>query len=75
MHGRVDTLFIDCSRPLWGRIDAASGTIELHDDPLPGDADLIEVAAGETLRHDGHVFPMDQPASQPEEAAEALLRY
>jgi hypothetical protein len=75
MHGRVDTLFVDCSQPRWGRVDPANGSVEVHDRKQPGDADLIEVAATETLRRDGHVFPLRPDNGSPSAAAEALLRY
>ncbi len=74
MMGRVDALFIDCTRPLWGSLDE-NGTVEIHRDPQPGDADLVELAAAETLSHRGQVFAVhsDDPANR--ERAEALLRY
>jgi hypothetical protein len=74
IHGRIDTLFIDCHRPHWGRFDAERLAVEIHDEPQPGDADLVELAAVETLKHRGRVY-----AQSPEAAsgvnAEALLRY
>jgi hypothetical protein len=75
MRGQVDSLFLDCSRPWWGMYDAASDTVFVHPLPQPGDADLVEMAAVETLRHGGRVFAMSAGRSDPEAAAEALLRY
>jgi hypothetical protein len=72
--GRVDTLFIDCTRPHWGRYDAERLSVELHDQPRPGDADLMELAAVETLRHRGHVFALTSETATGA-SAEALLRY
>jgi hypothetical protein len=72
--GRIDTLFIDCTRPHWGRYDAERLSVELHDQPRPGDADLVEVAAVETLKHRGHVFALT-PETASGASAEALLRY
>lgn len=74
MMGRVDALFIDCSQPQWGRLDE-KGNIELHAEPQPGDEDMVELVAAETLAHRGQVFaiPPESPAKR--EKAEALLRY
>ena len=73
-HGRIDTLFIDCTRPHWGRYDAERLDVELHDEPRTGDADLVELAAVETLRHRGHVYALT-PETASAANAEALLRY
>ena len=50
-------------------------SMEVHDQKQPGDADLIEVAATETLRRDGHVFPLTSDNGVSTAAAEALLRF
>jgi hypothetical protein len=73
--GRVDTLFIDCSRPQWGQYDADHQAVELHDEPQPGDADLVELAATATLRHRGQVYALTAENGKTWSAAEALLRY
>lgn len=41
----------------------------------PGFERTFPLAEHETLRHDGHVFPLERPVAVPQEAAEALLRY
>ena len=73
--GRVDTLFIDCTRPRWGQFDPKHQAVELHDEPQPGDADLVELAAIETLRHRGQVYAMTSEDEKTWSTAEALLRY
>jgi len=75
IQGRIDTLFIDCTRPRWGRYDAEHLAVEVHDEPVPGDADLVELAAAETLRHRGNVFALAPNTGVRGETAEALLRY
>jgi len=75
IQGRIDTLFIDCTRPRWGKYDAERLAVEVHDEPNPGDADLVELAAAETLRHRGNVFALPPDAGVRGETAEALLRY
>jgi hypothetical protein len=46
-EGRIDTLYIAADRECWGRWDD-DGTIMVHDEPLPGDDDLLDRAAVES---------------------------
>ncbi|HZL88606.1 MAG TPA: hypothetical protein VFB96_09560 [Pirellulaceae bacterium] len=75
IRGQVDSLFIDCSRPWWGKYDAENDTVLVHAQPQPGDSDLVELAASATLQHGGRVFPITPENSNPDAAAQALLRY
>jgi hypothetical protein len=74
MEGRIDALFIDCSQPHWGHLDS-DGKIALHNQPRPGDEDLVELAVAETLRHRGQVFAVSAEEIGMDDEAEALLRY
>ncbi|WP_439880810.1 baeRF7 domain-containing protein [Pontibacter sp. MBLB2868] len=56
VHGRIDTLFIAPSEPVWGSYDAKSATAEIHDNYQRGDHDLINLAATKTLAQGGKVF-------------------
>jgi len=73
--GRIQSLFIDTSRSLWGRYDAANHRAEFHPQRQPGDQDLVELAAVETLKHRGEVFPISPNGSNTAARAEALLRF
>lgn len=75
VQGRIDMLFIDCTQPRWGKYDAEHLSVEVHDEPAPGDADLVELAAAETLRKRGNVFALTPGTGKRGETAEALLRY
>jgi hypothetical protein len=55
LDGRVDTLFVDVSRPRWGRFDGDTRTVEVHEERQAGDEDLLDRAAAETLLHGGNV--------------------
>lgn len=54
--GRVGTLFVatDCER--WGRYDAETREVALHDEPEPADHDLLDVAAIEALDRGAKVY-------------------
>lgn len=56
VHGRVDTLFISPSEPVWGRYDAKSASAVVHENYQRGDDDLINLAAIKTLAQGGKVF-------------------
>lgn len=56
VHGRVDTLFIAPSQPVWGSYDAASATAVVHDEYQRGDDDLINLAAIKTIAQGGKVY-------------------
>ncbi|MCC9165407.1 baeRF3 domain-containing protein [Pontibacter harenae] len=56
VHGRVDTLFIAPSDPVWGTYDAVKATAEIHDEYHQGDDDLINLAAIKTISQGGRVF-------------------
>jgi hypothetical protein len=75
VDGRIDTLFADVSRQRWGRFDAGSRNVEVHDDRQPADEDLIDRAAAEALERGGSVFGLTDgnvPGGGP---VAALFRY
>ncbi|WP_114777698.1 baeRF7 domain-containing protein [Botryobacter ruber] len=59
VHGRVDTLFIAPSNPVWGTYDEKSATAVVHDQYQRGDHDLINLAAIKTISQGGKVFVSD----------------
>ncbi|HEU5417696.1 MAG TPA: hypothetical protein VFV41_08395 [Streptosporangiaceae bacterium] len=75
LQGRVDTLFVAAGEQRWGTADPQTLQVSVHDQPQPGDEDLLDRAAVHTLLTSGSVFAV--PAQQvpgPEPVA-ALLRY
>ncbi|TPE45529.1 baeRF7 domain-containing protein [Pontibacter mangrovi] len=56
VHGRIDTLFITPSQPVWGRYNAKSAVAEVHNEYQRGDHDLVNLAATKTLAQGGKVF-------------------
>lgn len=72
--GRVETLFVSLAE-VWGRFDAASGEVRVHDRPEPGDDDLLDVAATQTLVTRGAVYPRAPGAVPGGGSVAAVLRY
>jgi hypothetical protein len=66
--GRVDTLFVPTDVQLWGTSDSGSQLVDQHESRQPGDRDLLDTAALDTLTHSGTVFAVpaqDIPGAGP----------
>ena len=64
-RGRVDLLFVGVGIQRWGRFNEENGRMDLHDEFQPGDEDLLDWAAIQTLRNGGKVFAVT-PSEVPE---------
>jgi hypothetical protein len=62
--GQVAILFVARDREQPGTYDASRGEVEVHEEPRPGDEDLLNFAAIHTLLHAGTVFVV-QPDDVP----------
>lgn len=77
-HGRVDSLFVAVGVQQWGRFEAGAESVLLHGDREPGDLDLLDLAAVETLTHAGNVYavsPDQVPDSDERGPVAAVFRY
>jgi hypothetical protein len=75
MQGRVEMLFVPVQEQRWGMFDQRSDDVVVHPEYRPGDEDLLDRAAVQTLLSSGTVFavpPEEVPGPGP---AAALLRY
>jgi hypothetical protein len=74
-YGRADTLFVAVDTEQWGTFNYETSKVELHPAPQPGDEDLLDLAAIQTLMHGGTVYAL--PADQVPEGAPmtAIFRY
>ncbi len=52
-YGRVASLFVAIDQEQWGTFDPATDTLQVHEQAQPGDEDLLDLAATQTLQHDG----------------------
>ena len=73
--GRIKYLFIARGIQKWGIYEAASHQIELHEQALPGDQDLLDLAAYYTLQNSGTIFLKDPPEMPGGESIAAVYRY
>jgi hypothetical protein len=74
-HGRVELLFVALGVQQWGRFDAEKNLVEMRDKAEPGDIDLLDFAALQTLTNGGTVFPLPQDEVPDGALLAALLRY
>lgn len=74
-QGRVASLFVPVGVHRWGSFDAAEQTLETHAEAQPGDEDLLDLAALQTLARGGTVYVV-KPEQMPDDAQiAAILRY
>ena len=73
--GRIATLFVPHGVQKWGVFRAHSQKVHVHPSEQPGDHDLIDLAAAQTIAHGGAVYVVD-PAQMPGgDLVAAIFRY
>ncbi len=73
--GQVASIFVPGDAAYWGRYRPGHVELVEHNDREPGDHDLADVAATETLRHGGDVFVVAAHDIPGGGTAAATLRY
>lgn len=73
--GKVDTAFVTIGQQRWGRVDAEAYTVETHDEPEPGDYDLLDVVGAHTLMNGGTVYAVEPDAAPDASGVIAIFRY
>jgi hypothetical protein len=74
-YGRIDTLFVATDDYKWGTFDPQTNTIELRNQPKPGDGDLLDRAAVQTLLKGGVVYALPSEQMPEETPMAAVFRY
>jgi Bacterial archaeo-eukaryotic release factor family 6 len=73
--GRVEQLFVAVGVQKWGNFDPQAMELHIHPDPEPGDEDLLNAAAVQTLLNGGSVYAIE-PEKVPDSAPlAAVFRY
>jgi len=73
--GQLASVFVPADTEYWGRYRQGSRLLEEHPTREPGDHDLADVAATETLRHGGQAFVVPASDLPGVGTAAATLRY
>lgn len=74
-HGRVDKLFVAADIQVWGVFDAAANTVSVHKEAEPGDEDLLDLAAIQTMLNNGAVYAVPLKHVPDQAPLAALFRY
>ncbi len=74
-EGRVESLFINPDQPVWGFWNREGGLIQVHEEPVPSDQDLSDIAVLQTLMHGGEVYAVPPGAIKGGSPMAAILRY
>lgn len=74
-HGRVDELFVAVDSQVWGVFDAATNTVSVHKEAEPGDEDLLDLAAIQTMLNSGAVYAVPLEHVPEQAPLAALFRY
>lgn len=74
-HGRVESLFVAVGMQRWGTYDFATETLRMQQEAEPGDEDLLDLTAVQTIVNGGTVYAVE-PAKVPGNALlAAVYRY
>lgn len=71
-HGRVEVLFVALGIQQWGRFVPETNTVHLRPEPTPGDEDLLDLAAIQTVLNGGTVYAVE-PETVPDGASLAAI--
>ncbi len=74
-HGRIESLFATVGIQRWGRYDPENNALHLPEEPMPGDEDLLDLAAAQTYLNGGTVYAVSQDLVPDQEPLAALLRW
>ena len=74
-YGVVETLFVALGVQRWGNFDPQNRDVKWHVEFQPGDQDLLDLAAVQTLKNGGTVYALE-PENMPENTLlAAIFRY
>jgi hypothetical protein len=73
--GRIESLFVERGKEVWGTYDPAANELRLDGDPTPSGLDLLDLAGKETLLRRGDVFLLDREDMPCEDPAAAVFRF
>lgn len=74
-YRRIDLLFLPNRGEVWGRFDEATDEVAVRSTPAPGDTELLDQAAADTLANGGSVYALPKDQLPLGAGAAAILRY
>lgn len=74
-HGRIEVLFVAAGVQAWGRFDPEKDKVYQREIPEPGDGDLLDLTAIQTLINGGMVYAVAPEEVPDQSLVAAVLRY
>lgn len=74
-NGQLEMLFLDDGAIQWGRFDEETNQVQMHQDKQPGDQDLYDFTAIQTIMNGGSVYILDTEKIPDGREIAALFRY
>jgi hypothetical protein len=74
-EGRIDVLFVPIGQQKWGTYDPNTHSVHLHEKAEPGDEDLLDFAAAQTILRGGEVHVLEQEKIPDGGLMAAIFRY
>ncbi len=72
---RIEVLFTPADAHVWGKFEPSGWEVAVHDEPHPGDTELLDLAVVHTLKNSGNVH-IETSATLPGDGqAAAIFRY
>lgn len=73
--GGIESLFLAIDQEQWGSFDPATSTFHAHETAEPGDEDLLDLVATQTILHGGTVYATEQRNMPNNAILAAVYRY
>ena len=74
-QGRVQSAFLETGIHKWGDFDFDTDALQLHDNQQPGDADLLNIIAVQSILHQGTAYQLPRQSMPDESFIAASFRY
>jgi hypothetical protein len=74
-YGRVDSLFVAVDTQVWGVSEPDLNRVHIHEEAQPGDEDLLDLTAVQTMLNSGTVFSVPAELVPEQAPLAALFRY
>lgn len=74
-EGKIEFALIRPDAELWGRFHPATAAVEIHETAQPGDEDLVNATAIQTVLHRGAIYAVDQIPGRDGSPVAAVYRY
>jgi hypothetical protein len=75
VYGRVDSLFVAVGLQQWGIFNSQDSTVYVHQEAEPGDEDLLDTAAANTVMNSGTVYAVNPDEVPGDGLVAAIYRY